>query len=69
MKPVEFENSKDKHGEIPVFTNRRKVVSCWEATFWERLKFLFTGKFYLIISQTEHPETGLETAFPFKKEE
>ena len=55
MKPIEFEQSnvvyaKDQPEYLPLPAYRQDdglVITCWKLNFFERLKILFYGKFYI----------------------
>lgn len=57
MKPISFEEQNDVYAKdqpeylpLPVYKEhtgyRGEVISCWQLTLRERLKVLFTGKFW-----------------------
>lgn len=49
-------------GELPIFTDGDKVISCWQMTFRERLAALFYGKIWLgIYSGRTQPPVWLST--------
>lgn len=57
MKPVEFKEKNVVFGEgqpeylpLPAFKNHSElgeVITCWELSFWERIRILFLGKIWL----------------------
>lgn len=58
MKPIDFEQStkvlqrpstmaESECQSLPVWNDGKQCVSCWKATFKERLRILFTGKVWL----------------------
>ncbi|MBR4115650.1 MAG: hypothetical protein IKK40_06530 [Bacteroidales bacterium] len=58
MKPIDFSQStkvlqrpstmaESECQSLPVWNDGKQCVSCWKATFKERLKILFTGKVWL----------------------
>ena len=58
MKPIDFVQStkvlqrpstmaESECQSLPVWNDGKQCVSCWKATFKERLKILFTGKVWL----------------------
>lgn len=55
MQPIKFKGHNIVFGEnqpqykpLPAFIdNDGNVVTCWKLTFYERLKILFSGRFYL----------------------
>lgn len=68
MKPIKFKGSnivfaKDQPEYLPLPAWRKPndsqgvVVSCWKATFKERLKILFTGRLYLSLLTFNKPLT------------
>lgn len=67
MKPIEFKEQTAVYGKgqpqyipLPVFVNKGEngeVVSCWQLSFWERLRILFTGKIWLSLMMFGRPLT------------
>ncbi len=63
MKPIEFEESntvfaayQPQYLPLPAFkSDDGKVISCWKASFRERLIFLFTGKLWLYMLTFNKP--------------
>jgi hypothetical protein len=63
MQPVKFKGSNVVFAEnqpeylpLPAFKDASgEVVTCWKMTLVERLKFLFTGRFYLRVSTFNQP--------------
>jgi hypothetical protein len=54
MKPIEFPQqttvlakNQPEYLPLPVFSDGEQMVSCWELSWVERLKLLFTGKLWL----------------------
>jgi hypothetical protein len=54
MKPIEFKQqnvifAKDQkeYLPLPAWQGEKEAISCWKATFWERIKFLWSGKLWL----------------------
>lgn len=43
------------------------VLSCWHMSFWNRLKYLFTGKLWFCVLGTMHPPVALFTGNPFDR--
>lgn len=82
MEPIKFEGSNrelqkpagmtDKEcAPLPVYVSDTHVISCWSATFWERLIFLFKGKLWLWVwtnSGTQPPVALDISDSPFVKE-
>ena len=81
MKPINFRqqtkilhrpnNMTDEQcGALPIFTDRKQCLSCWKATWRERLSILFYGKVWLGVrsGNTQPPVwlRGYKTAF-FKR--
>ena len=47
----------------------KKCISCWKASFLERLKILFTGKVWVwVYSGKLSPPVLIEAKYPFTKE-
>lgn len=67
MKPIEFKGqnvvfAKDQpeYHPLPAFradTPQGEVVSCWQLTFMERLRILFTGKLWVSLMTFNKPLT------------
>ncbi len=65
MKPVEFEQqniviAKDQPEYLPLPAHvvdepERRVISCWQLTFWERVRLLFTGRIWFTQMTFGHP--------------
>lgn len=63
MKPVKFKESNATLAEnqpeylsLPVWKSEDgEVISCWQATFVERIKFLLTGKLWLKMLTFNNP--------------
>jgi len=67
MKPIKFKESNITFAEnqppyipLPAFKNESQegeVISCWQLSFTERLKVLFTGKIWLSLLSFNKPLT------------
>lgn len=77
MKPVQFKqanrlftrppNMADKECDpLPVFADGEYLVSCWQASFRERLKFLFRGTIWFWIFGNLQPPICLDLSDPWK---
>lgn len=44
------------------------VVSCWTLPWWKRLKYLFTGRMYLIVQGHAHPPLLLDSDFGVREQ-
>lgn len=63
MTPVQFPGSNVVLGEnqpqyrpLPAFVDDTgAVVSCWRLTWWERVRILFTGRFFLVVLTFKAP--------------
>jgi hypothetical protein len=53
--------------ELPVFSNGNVIISCWESSFWDRIRFLFFGEMWLVVraAKTQYP-CYLTTLYPFE---
>lgn len=72
MKPIKFKEatkclskpvsmSETECGSLWVFSDEDTCISCWKASFWNRLKFLFHGKIWLgVLSGTTQPPVWLD---------
>lgn len=77
MKPIKFkemtkelqkpEGMTDKEcGPLPVFNDGKYCISCWKASFIERVNILFIGKVWIWIhSGVTQPPISIDTKFPF----
>lgn len=53
---------------LPVWTDKKHCVSCWQATWKERLFFLLTGRVWLWVwSGHTQPPVAASVDMPFKK--
>lgn len=65
MKSVKFDwcnctyaEAQEQYLNLPAYRAPGKeglVTSCWGLTFWERIRILFEGKFYLTMLTFGHP--------------
>lgn len=58
MKPTNFRESNGKHQNIPTLrfrTPKGETISCWQASLWERIIFLFTGRIWLAVISNNQP--------------
>lgn len=63
MKPVEFKGknivfaeNQPEYQPLPAFIDQQGVVvTCWKLTLLERLKILFTGRFFLVVQTFNYP--------------
>jgi len=63
MKPIKFKESNIVFAEnqpeylpLPAYKNDKgDVISCWQLSFKERIKILFTGKIWFYILTFNHP--------------
>ena len=71
MKPVEFkERNTTLHGagtvkELPTYKGNDQIISCWQLTFFEKIKLIFTGKIWFIMRGYIHPPICLTVLKPF----
>ena len=77
MKPIKFEEqtkelekpsnmTEEECSSLPVHNDGRSSISCWTGDFWERLKFLITGKIWLEVhGGVTQPPVSLSVEFPF----
>ncbi|KKL72143.1 hypothetical protein LCGC14_2087870 [marine sediment metagenome] len=79
MKPTNFSESnkklarpkrttKEECGPLDVYSDGKYCISCWQGTFCDRLRFLFTNKIWLWVwfGQTQ-PPVKITTEYPFRK--
>ena len=77
MKPVKFKQcnviyteNQPEYQPLPAYKNKSdlgEVVSCWEMSFRERLKVLFTGKVYVSLLSFNRPLTPSFLSISFNK--
>ncbi|KKL54455.1 hypothetical protein LCGC14_2265240 [marine sediment metagenome] len=79
MKPIEFKGqtkvlqrpynmTEADCSPLPIFTNGKQCISLWKANFYERIKFLFTGKmWHSSHSGKTQPPVWLKVNYPFNK--
>ena len=80
MKPINFKESNkylekpknmsdDECSALHIFNDKKQCISCWNASIFERIKFLFSGNIWLsILSGTTQPPVWVSIKYPFKKE-
>lgn len=55
---------------LPCFKSDIFTVSCWEfPSIWQRLKFLFTGRIWLLQMARVHPPTELSVRSPLTEKQ
>lgn len=53
---IVFAEDQPEYNPLPAFADTDgTVLTCWKLSFWERLKILFTGRFYLIVHTFNKP--------------
>jgi hypothetical protein len=52
-------------GNLYVYSGNGEMISCWRASFVERLRILFGGKVWLRFHSQSFPPTVIETTAPF----
>lgn len=68
MKPIPFKEcnikiaeDQDQYGTLPAFIDRQsprgEVVTCWNLSFRERLRVLFTGRIWMCLLSFNNPLT------------
>lgn len=75
MKPIQFKQSNvelskpesmtdEQCSSLPICrTDEGTCISCWKASFWDRVKFLFHGKIWLgVVSGHTQPPVWLDCA-------
>lgn len=78
MKPIPFNEQTGKAsgeqlknddgsvmGDLPVYLGHGQVISCWQGTIKDRIKFLFTGKIWLSLMSRTVPPQKVGVDFPF----
>ena len=78
MKPIEFKDQNilykkpeymkdEKCKDLPALRHRTGNVSCWKATFRERLKILLTGIVWMDVITPFQPPVWIGVDKPYKK--
>jgi len=78
MKPIEFKESNitytkpkamtdEECSSLPVFQDRKHIISKWRLSFMERLSILFSGYIWLWIRDNHQPPVSLDLKSPFIK--
>lgn len=77
MKPTKFDQQTDELqrppsmtdeecAPLPVFRDGQVCISCWRGTWWDRLRFLFTGRVWLWVHMGRtQPPVYVGTDCPF----
>jgi len=54
---------------LPVFNDGKQSISCWKASFWERLTVFLTGRVWLSVRFGDtQPPVWIMGTYPFVKE-
>lgn len=53
------EMTKEECGDLPCFRSENRTISCWEFSWRDRLRFLWTGKMWLLLISSGHPPVCL----------
>ncbi len=79
MKPAHFKQENDalrggpgeRYGtenevvDLPIYRSDDEVISCWKGSWWERLRFLVTGRAWLRVIAQNHPPVEVTGKDPF----
>ena len=77
MKPTKFSKAnrnlarpsgmtEEECGSLPVYSDGKYCISCWEGTWRDRLRFLFTNKVWLWVwFGHSQPPVKIETEYPW----
>jgi len=78
MKAIDFEQStkslgrpigttEDECGPLNVYCDRKHCISCWQPTWWDRLRLLFGGNIWLWVwSGDTQPPVAIQTVDPWR---
>ncbi|GAG52146.1 unnamed protein product [marine sediment metagenome] len=75
MKPIEFPEQtmvwaedQEPYLPLPAYTDARQTISCWQLTWRERLRVLFSGRLWLRLCNFGKPlqPQSLQTESPFE---
>jgi hypothetical protein len=63
---VTYAKNQEEYLNLPVYrTEEGRVTTCWQLTFWERIKMLFRGCFYLTMMTFNKPLQPLKMSMDF----
>ena len=65
--PVEWDSTaRGSCGGLPVFNDGEESISCWKATWRERIKILLTGRLWLrVVSGSSQPPVAVQVDSPW----
>lgn len=63
--PAESFGTEDDVSDLPVYRDESETISCWKASFKERLRVLFTGRVWLRSASQIHPPVSVEGVAPW----
>jgi hypothetical protein len=63
--PAERYGTADDVADLPVYREPGYLISCWQMTWRERLRVLWTGRVWLHVAGATHPPVVLGTEAPF----
>ena len=63
--PAESFGTGDDVADLPVYRDEAETISCWKASFKERLRVLFTGRVWLRSASQTHPPVSVEGVAPW----
>lgn len=77
MKPTDFPESnftftrpssmtEEECGDLQVYRDPAVIISCWQLTWRERLRLLFTGRLWLWIMGQGMPPVCMTISSPFR---
>jgi hypothetical protein len=73
-KPVSFEHQNiiwkappgmANCGDLPGYRDKSFTISCWKFPFWQRIRFLFTGRIWIWVHLPIQPPISLQVKSPF----
>ena len=75
MKPIQFKEqnvtfaeNQDEYIALPAFYLNGEVVTCWKASWKDRLRILFVGRIWLHILKFDNPlqPIYMQATYPFE---
>ena len=64
-KPKDMSNC----GRLPIYKDitNNQLFSLWVGSFFDRLRFLISGKLWLIVKGSQQPPISMTTKYPWEK--
>ncbi len=63
--PAESFGTEDDVADLPVFRDESETISCWKASWKERVQVLVSGRVWLRSHSQTHPPVSVEGSSPW----